>query len=47
VSDTISLTPGFSPVAAGREYQNRFNGFFRAGKPLKRLAPSDAFNTRL
>jgi hypothetical protein len=34
----ISLTPGFSPVMADIESQNRFNGFPRAGKPLKRLA---------
>jgi hypothetical protein len=26
--DTISLTPGFSPVVAGQANQNRFNGFF-------------------
>jgi hypothetical protein len=41
------LTPGFSPVMAGKENQNRFNGFFRAGKPLKRLARPSALTTRL
>ena len=33
----ISLTPGFSRVAGGRGEPNRFSGFRRAGKPLKRL----------
>jgi len=47
MKNTFSLTPGFSPVRAGGEDQNRFNGFFRAGKPLKRLARRDAFITRL
>jgi hypothetical protein len=41
------LTPGFSPVLAGKEQQNRFNGFTRAGKPLKQLAPGGASATRL
>jgi hypothetical protein len=45
--NAISLTPGFSPVRAGKERQNRFNGFSRAGKPLKRLAHPDTFTTRL
>jgi hypothetical protein len=47
VSNIISLTPGFSPVLAGLADQNRFNGFSRAGKPLKRLIDRDAFTTRL
>jgi hypothetical protein len=33
----FSLTPGFSPVMADRKCPNRFNGFRRADKPLKRL----------
>jgi hypothetical protein len=32
---------------AGETRQNRFNGFPRAGKPLKRLAGRWAANTRL
>jgi hypothetical protein len=47
VSNTISLTPGFSPVVAGQTGQNRFNGFSCADKPLKRLARQDALTTRL
>jgi hypothetical protein len=47
MSNAISLTPGFSPVRAGKECQNRFNGFSRAGKPLKRLARPNTFTTRL
>ena len=47
MNHVISLTPGFSPVTAGNECQNRFNGFFRAGKPLKRLVRTHAFITRL
>ena len=43
----ISLTPGFSPVMTGQECQNRFNGFHRADKPLKRFARRAAFITRL
>ena len=38
MKNTISLTPGFSPVLAAVAGQNRFNGFSRADKPLKRLA---------
>jgi hypothetical protein len=41
------LTPGFSPVPTGQECQNRFNGFSRARKPLKRLGWPNAFNTQL
>ena len=33
----FSLTPGFSPMTGDGERLNRFNGFPRAGKPLKRL----------
>jgi hypothetical protein len=47
MSNAISLTPGFSPVRADPECQNRFNGFPRAGKPLKRLIHPNAFTTRL
>ena len=47
MSNAISLTPGFSPVIAGVEDQNRFNGFSRGGKPLKRLIRPNAFTTRL
>jgi hypothetical protein len=32
---------------AGTDVKNRFNGFSRAGKPLKRLTLLDAFITRL
>jgi hypothetical protein len=32
---------------AGQAGQNRFNGFSRAGKPLKRLARLNASATRL
>jgi hypothetical protein len=47
MSNAISLTPGFSPVLADKECQNRFNGFSRTSKPLKRLAGPNAFDTRL
>ncbi len=47
MSSFISLTPGFSPVVADKEDQNRFNGFPRVSKPLKRLARPNAFATRL
>src|ERR1017187_3316385 len=47
MNHAISLTPGFSPVAPGHTLQNRFNGFPRAGKPLKRLACLRAFTTPL
>jgi hypothetical protein len=47
MSNAISLTPGFSPVIAGAEDQNRFNGITRAGKPLKRLIRPNAFTARL
>ena len=47
MSNAFPLTPGFSPVAAEKECQNRFNGFALAGKPLKRLVRSIAPNTRL
>jgi hypothetical protein len=44
---TISLTPGFNPVTDGKKCQNRFNGFSRTHKPLKRLASLNAIATRL
>ena len=47
MSNDISLTPGFSPVTGGDTFENRFNGFPRAGKPLKRLNCRSAFTTRL
>jgi hypothetical protein len=34
-------------VPAGKELHNRFNGFSRTRKPLKRLAGPNAFTTRL
>jgi hypothetical protein len=43
MSNDHSLTPGFSPVMADVKIQNRFNGFSRADKPLKRLACRKAF----
>ena len=43
----ISLTPVFSPVLAGEKIQNRFNGFPRVEKPLKRLVVSLAEITGL
>ena len=45
--NSISLTTGFSPVPTEKRIQNRFNGFPRAGKPLKRLACLKASITRL
>jgi hypothetical protein len=47
MSNAISLTPGFSPVTAGKIFPNRFNGFSRADKPLKRLVGRRASLTRL
>jgi hypothetical protein len=47
MSDAISLSPGFSLVAAGEAGRNRFNGFPAPGKPLKRLARRHIFATRL
>jgi hypothetical protein len=47
MSNAVSLAPGFSPVMFGETRQNRFNGFPRAGKPLKRLAGPCVANTRL
>jgi hypothetical protein len=43
----FTLAPGFSPVSAGDKTQNRFNGFARAEKPLKRLMASLAAITGL
>ena len=43
----ISLAPGFSPVVQRKKGRNRFNGFVRAGKPLKRLAIRNVHDTRL
>jgi hypothetical protein len=43
----FSLTPGFSPVMTDSEWPNRFNGFLRPSKPLKRLAHRKALATPL
>ncbi len=43
----FSLAPGFSPVNADMDSGNRFNGFPRAGKPLKRLTALYRTDTRL
>jgi hypothetical protein len=48
MSSAFSLTPGFSPVIAGKNYQNRFNGFSRrqaveTARPPERLRhPAEA-----
>ncbi len=47
MSSTFSLAPGFSPVKADAERENRFNGFSPAGKPLKRLVGIRHPDTRL
>jgi len=47
MSDCMSLTPGFSPAIVSEECKNRFNGFSRAEKPLKRLDRHVGWNTRL
>jgi len=47
MSNDLSLTQSFSPVMADGENRNRFNGFSRADKPLKRLACRNACATRL
>jgi hypothetical protein len=47
MSNAFSLTPGFSPVPARKRETNRFNGFPRADKPLKRLAHRVTFVTAL
>ena len=47
MNNGISLTPGFSPVIVNDERENRFNGFSRAEKPLKRLDRHVGSNTRL
>jgi hypothetical protein len=47
VSKAFSLTPGFSPVRRWQHGENSFNGFPRAGKPLKRLVHRAVFLTRL
>ena len=45
--DTFSLTPGFSPAPAAAPARNRFNGFLRPAKPLKRLVRQAALDTPL
>jgi hypothetical protein len=47
MNNGISLTPGFSPVIVSEERDNRFNGFSRAEKPLKRLDCHACCATRL
>jgi hypothetical protein len=47
MSDSISLTPGFSPVVVAEERENRFNGLSCARKPLKRLNRDASYITRL
>ena len=47
MNNSVLLTPGFSPVLAGRKYQNRFNGFSCTDKPLKRLVHRNGFSIRL
>ncbi len=47
MNNAILLTPGFSPVMAGHQWPNRFNGLACAGKPLKRLEVRVAGCTRL
>jgi hypothetical protein len=43
----LSSAPGFNPVIAMAESFNRFSGFSRGGKPLKRLEVVDLFDTGL
>ena len=47
MNGVVLLTPGFSPVVAGEEGQNRFNGFSHASKPLKWLDHRSTIFTRL
>jgi hypothetical protein len=47
MNDTLSLTPGFSPVIAAGGTQNRFNGFLRPAKPFQRLAYRAVITTPL
>ena len=42
----LSLTPGFSPVTSDGGRFNRFSGFSRAKKPMKRLDVIRSFHTR-
>ena len=44
---SVSLAPGFSRVFSWRKAMSRFNGLFRAGKPLKWLCAFCASNTGL
>jgi hypothetical protein len=46
MGNTISLTPGFSPVMTGHALKP-FQRFFSVGKPLKRLVRQEALGTRL
>ncbi len=47
MTSSFSLTPNFSWVTVLAVLQNRFNGLFTAGKPLKRLNHSSFSHTRL
>jgi hypothetical protein len=47
MSRPFSLTQGFSPVPVAGPEENRFNGFSRPAKPLKRLARRAAVATPL
>jgi hypothetical protein len=41
------LTPGFSRVVEGADFSNRFSGFPRAAKRLKRFRLIHSFGTQL
>ena len=45
--NALSLAPGFSPVSVAAAARNRFNGFPRPAKPLKRLTCRAGFGTPL
>ena len=46
-STALPLAPGFSRVSATRSRGNRFNGFPRPAKPLKRFGLFSPHDTRL
>ena len=45
--NALSLAPGFSPVSLAGAARNRFTGFPRPAKPLKRLVCRAGFTTPL
>jgi hypothetical protein len=47
MSNTFSLTPGFSPVRANEAGQNRFNGFSPRRQAVETARPPAPFTTRL